>query len=49
MTLQLVPRTYWSKYRTDDGQRWFCVWRMWLGRSYDILHLPVHEPPNAHR
>lgn len=32
---QLLPLTYRTTY-THDGERHFCVWRMWLGRSFDI-------------
>lgn len=33
---QLLPLTYRSRYGTDDGRRWFCVWQMWFGRSFNI-------------
>jgi len=33
---QLIPTTYRSRYSTDDGQRWFAVWNMWLGRVYNL-------------
>lgn len=34
---QLFPMTYRSHY-TDvgTGRKMFCVWKMWLGRSYAI-------------
>lgn len=32
---QLFPLTYRTTYG-ENGQRHFCVWRMWLGRCYDI-------------
>lgn len=32
---QLLPLTYRTTY-TEDGQRHFTVWRMWMGRCFDI-------------
>lgn len=32
---QLLPRTYRTRY-WKNGQEHFCVWRMWLGRCFDI-------------
>lgn len=32
---QLLPLTYRSFY-TEAGRTHFCVWRMWLGRCFDI-------------
>lgn len=32
---QLLPLTYRSHYHAD-GQQHFTVWRMWLGRVFDI-------------
>lgn len=31
---QLLPLTYRSHY-TEDGKKYFEVWRMWFGRSFD--------------
>lgn len=33
---QLVPTTYRTRYVDDAGLRHFTVWRMWLGRSFDV-------------
>ena len=33
---QLVPTTYRTRYKDGDNAMHFCVWRMWLGRSYKI-------------
>lgn len=33
---QLLPLTYRSHYRTEDGKFHFAVWRMWLGRCFDV-------------
>ena len=32
---QLVPLTYRSRYRDQEGHPHFAVWRMWLGRVFD--------------
>lgn len=42
---QLTPRTYWSAYRPvnpdgTEGPESFCIWKMWLGRCYDVIHFP---------
>lgn len=37
---QILPMTYWTTYSDGDG-RWFCMWRMWLGRCSDIVRIPV--------
>ena len=34
---QLLPLTYRTHYTNSDSQKkHFCVWKMWLGRSYKI-------------
>ena len=32
---QLFPITYRTRY-LEDGQRHFCVWKMWFGRCYKV-------------
>jgi len=32
---QLLPLTYRSKYK-EKGVKYFCVWSMWFGKSYNI-------------
>lgn len=32
---QLLPLTYRSHYSDAEG-RHFCVWRMWMGRCFEI-------------
>ena len=32
---QLLPLTYRTTYG-ENGKRYFSVWRMWLGRSFDV-------------
>lgn len=32
---QLLPLTYRTTY-LENGERHFCVWRMWLGQCFDI-------------
>ncbi len=38
---QLFPLTYRTRYE-EDGVRHFCVWRMWLGRCFDIDDVVYH-------
>lgn len=38
---QLLPLTYWSKYRDAHDQRHFCIWRMWFGRCFDVTDVIV--------
>jgi hypothetical protein len=42
---QLLPLTYRTHYGLvkDDGtvEPHFCVWRMWMGRSFDITDVVV--------
>lgn len=33
---QALPLTYRTRYRDPRGRQHFCVWRMWLGRSFDV-------------
>lgn len=39
---QLFPLTYRTTYRDEVG-RWFCVWRMWLGRCFDVQTVRIAE------
>ena len=39
---QLMPMTYRSTYRDVDGKH-FTVWRMWLGRCFDVDDVLVAE------
>lgn len=39
---QLVPRTHWTTVgRERDGQmrQVFVIWKMWLGRCYDVIEV----------
>lgn len=43
---QLLPLTYRTRYRrvNEDGSigpEIFCVWRMWLGRCFDVERVEV--------
>lgn len=38
---QLFPRTLYSLYRTDSGEREFAIWRQWLGRVYDYRRFSI--------
>lgn len=37
---QLIPLTYTSEYTDDEGDK-VCIWKMWLGRSYNIKHYKI--------
>ena len=41
MLRQLLPLTYRTTYGTMDGKTHFCVWRMWLGRVFDVDRVTV--------
>lgn len=47
---QLLPLTYWTTYREGgvDGPRRLAIWRMWLGRCFDVLDVPVVEAEDIH-
>jgi hypothetical protein len=32
---QLLPLTYRTTYQTE-GKKYFVVWKMWFGRSYNV-------------
>lgn len=38
---QLLPLTYWTKYRGQEGEQHFCVWRMWFGRCFNVTDVVV--------
>jgi len=38
---QLLPLAYWSWYIDADGTLYLCIWRMWFGRHFDVLDLPI--------
>jgi hypothetical protein len=40
---QLLPLEYRTRYTDGDGQRHFCVWRMWLGRPFSIDDVVLKE------
>ena len=33
---QFVPLTYYSKYKTINGEHKLTVWKQWLGNPFDI-------------
>ena len=39
---QLFPLTYRSRYH-KGGKKFFCVWRMWLGRCFAIEEHQIVE------
>jgi hypothetical protein len=36
----MFPVTYWTQVRRDDGKH-FIIWRMWLGRVYDVTDVTL--------
>lgn len=38
---QLVPCTYYSKYRLPNGECYISIWKQWLGKPYDIIKANV--------
>ena len=40
---QLLPLTYRSHYSDEAGRRHFCVWKMWLGRCFDVEDFIILE------
>jgi hypothetical protein len=37
---QLLPLTYWTKVtriRENEGKEVFIIWKMWLGRCYNVV------------
>lgn len=44
---QLVPAVRWRVYEDEDGQRWFAIWRQWLGRAYDHRRIPIESLAEA--
>ena len=37
---QLLPLTYVSRFM-QDGKRRLCVWRMWLGRCFNVRYFDL--------
>lgn len=42
MLKQLFPLTYRTTY-IENGQRHVCVWKMWLGRCFDVDDVVVQD------
>lgn len=38
---QLLPLKYETVYRNSEGERFFCSWRMWLGKAFEINHVKI--------
>lgn len=39
---QLFPLSYWTEYG-KNGKWYFCIWRMWFGRSFDIVEFEIKK------
>ncbi len=37
---QLLPLTYWTRYGDSTGSH-FVIWRMWFGRSFSVIDIPL--------
>lgn len=33
---QFLPLKYETFYRNSDGERFFCSWRMWFGKVFNV-------------
>jgi hypothetical protein len=38
---QLLPFTYHSVFVDEKGQKWFCIWNMWLGKCFNIENIKI--------
>lgn len=37
-------RTLWTKYRTEDGKRWFCIWNQnESGEVFNAMHVKIED------
>ena len=37
---QLLPFSYWTIYE-KDAKRYFCIWKMWFGRCFDVIEFEI--------
>ena len=37
---QLIPLTYWTKYKEGDEQ-YFEIWSMWFGKCYNSVRFEI--------
>ncbi|MHC4702438.1 MAG: hypothetical protein ACYTFQ_17885 [Planctomycetota bacterium] len=45
---QLLPLTYWTTCTlpgggTEPAGKYFTIWRMWFGRCFSVVRIPVAE------
>lgn len=38
---QLLPLTYFSKYKDGEDKQFVCSWKMFMGKPYNIEHFEV--------
>ncbi len=43
---QLLPLTYRSKYKTQNGNSNFAVWRMWFGKVFEYENFIILNEGN---
>lgn len=39
---QLIPHICYTTY-TKNSIKYFCIWKMWMGRSYNITRFKIGE------
>lgn len=38
---QILPLTYYSNYKTPDGNKHIAVWSQWFGKVFNVKHFDV--------
>jgi len=36
---QLFPCLYYTVYAKDNGDTYFCIWRMWFGQCFNVIEV----------
>lgn len=40
---QLLPLTYRATYYKQENRKYFCIWNMWFGKSFNIEEYEIKE------
>jgi len=40
---QLLPLTYYSKYRLQNGEKQLAIWSQWLGKPFNIKRFTLAD------
>lgn len=40
---QLLPLTYYTKYRVQTGERYLDIWTQWLCKPFNIKHFTLAD------